>query len=148
MRKSFQMMIFRVYQSHRNRVRPRMREIGLSSGQPKILLYVREHPDCRLKDVAQNCEIKPATTSRIIDKLVDDGYVTKSLPWKDRRAMCLRITEAGVAALEKWIRYCDTVEERMLRNFSEAERRQFYIYLDRAYENLNEEKKEVSLCES
>lgn len=148
MKKPFHLMIFRVYQSHRNHLRPRIREIGLSSGQPKILLYVRDHRNCRLKDVARHCEIKPATTSRIIDKLVEDGYVTKTLTCDDRRAMCLCITRAGEAALEKWVRCCVFVEEEMLRNFSEEERRQFYHYLDRAYENLNGNQKEVALCEN
>ena len=83
-----------------------------------------------------------------IDKLVEDGYVTKTLTCDDRRAMCLCITRAGEAALEKWVRCCVFVEEEMLRNFSEEERRQFYHYLDRAYENLNGNEKEVALCEN
>lgn len=142
MKKSFYMMVFRLYQSHRNCLRPLMREISLSSGQPKILMYVREHANCRLKDVAANCDIKPATTSRIIDKLLEQGLLTRSLPKGDRRAMCLQISAAGEAALAKWHERCDVVEEQMLEGFSDAQRTQFYEYLTRAYENLNKGKGE------
>ncbi len=138
MKKAFHMMIFRVHQSYRNTIRPTMQEIGISSGQPKILLYVRDHENCRLKDVASFCDIKPATTSRIIDKMLEEGFLTKTSPKDDRRAMCLQITAQGRQALQSWIACCKKVEEKMLRGFEEEEREAFFNYLNRAYENLND----------
>ncbi|WP_075876936.1 MarR family winged helix-turn-helix transcriptional regulator [Merdibacter massiliensis] len=140
MKKSFHMMIFRVHQAYKNRIRPMMQEIGISSGQPKILLYVRDHENCRLKDVAAYCDIKPATTSRIIEKLLEEGYLTKTSPKEDRRAICLKITKAGMQSLQEWIQCCQKVEEEMLKGFDEKERKQFFDYLIRAYENTNDEK--------
>lgn len=140
MKKAFHMMIFRVHQSYKNRIRPTMQEIGISSGQPKILLYVRDHPKCRLKDVAAYCDIKPATTSRIIDKLLKQGFLTRTFPKDDRRAVCLQITDHGLQTLACWIAHCKNVEETMLQGFDEEEREMFFSYLLRTYENLNQEK--------
>lgn len=94
----------------------------------------------RLKDVAAYCDIKPATTSRIIEKLLEGGFLTRTLPKDDRRAMCLQITDEGKTALEQWIGCCHEAEEMMLENFSEEERRQFFSFLSRAYDNLNQSK--------
>ena len=140
MKKAFHMMIFRVHQSYKNRIRPTMQEIGISSGQPKILLYVRDHPKCRLKDVAAYCDIKPATTSRIIDKLLKQGFLTRTFPKDDRRAVCLQITDHGLQTLACWIAHCKNVEVTMLQGFDEEEREMFFSYLLRTYENLNQEK--------
>ena len=53
MEKSFNLMMFRLHQSSRSRLRPGMTKAGLSSGQPKVLLYVRDHDACRMKDVSR-----------------------------------------------------------------------------------------------
>lgn len=135
--RSFHMMVFRLYQSHRNHVRPLMQTIGLSAGQPKILNYVREHDGCMLKEVAYHCEIRPATTSRIIEKLLREGHLVRTPLANDRRAMALRITEQGRQALKRWDRCCQQVEDVMLKDFDETEKAQFYGFLNRAYANFN-----------
>ena len=52
----------------------------------------------------------------------------------------LQITDEGKTALEQWIGCCHEAEEMMLENFSEEERRQFFSFLSRAYDNLNQSK--------
>ena len=65
MEKSFNLMMFRLHQSSRSRLRPGMTKAGLSSGQPKVLLYVRDHDACRMKDVSQYCSITPRVTESV-----------------------------------------------------------------------------------
>ena len=127
MEKSFNLMMFRLHQSSRSRLRPGMTKAGLSSGQPKVLLYVRDHDACRMKDVSQYCSITPATASKIIEKLQRDGFLE-----------CSR--KKGEEALVQWEETCARLEEEMLQGFDRSEQDQFYDFLLRAYDNLNEGK--------
>ena len=99
MEKSFNLMMFRLHQSSRSRLRPGMTKAGLSSGQPKVLLYVRDHDACRMKDVSRYCSITPATASKIIEKLQRDGFLECSRKTDDRRSVFLHITRRCCRAL-------------------------------------------------
>ncbi|HIY89986.1 MAG TPA: MarR family transcriptional regulator [Candidatus Merdibacter merdipullorum] len=140
MEKSFNLMMFRLHQSSRSRLRPGMTKAGLSSGQPKVLLYVRDHDACRMKDVSRYCSITPATASKIIEKLQRDGFLECSRKTDDRRSVFLHITKKGEEALVQWEETCARLEEEMLQGFDRSEQDQFYDFLLRAYDNLNEGK--------
>ena len=50
-----------------------MDEYHLSPGQPKVLRYLNAHQDCKLKDIADECDIESATVSKMIDNLEKKG---------------------------------------------------------------------------
>ena len=142
MEESFNMMMFRLHQSSRSQLRPGMSRSGLSSGQPKVLLCVRDHDLCRMKDVSSYCSITPATASKIIEKLRSDGFLECVHKADDRRSVFLRITPKGRDALTQWEETCGKLEKKMLRGFDGQEQKQFYAFLARAYANLSEEDKD------
>lgn len=138
MKTPFHMMMFKAFHAQRNQIRHNMSNYGLSPGQPKVLRYLAHHEDCMLKDIARNCDVEPATVSKILNNLEDNGMLTREVVKDNKRALSLRITPKGEHALSLWTMHCNEVEEHSLQGFSEEERRQFEEYLSRMYKNLTD----------
>ena len=77
---------------------------------------------------------------RSIEKLQRDGFLECSRKTDDRRSVFLHITKKGEEALVQWEETCARLEEEMLQGFDRSEQDQFYDFLLRAYDNLNEGK--------
>jgi len=110
--------------------------VGLSAGQPKVLRYLLTHPKSLQKDIAANCDIEAATASLIINRMLKVGLIQDEHVTNDKRASCLSITPKGESAYNEWITYTDSLEEEMLKGFSQEEKDAFKYYLMRAYKNL------------
>ncbi|MBS6373360.1 MAG: MarR family transcriptional regulator [Erysipelotrichaceae bacterium] len=137
MKTPFNFVMFKTYHAQRNHIRMNMTDHGLSPGQPKILRYLNTHEDCMLKDIAANCDVEPATVSRILGNLEETGMLTKTVGTQDKRSLRLAITKKGKEALAWWNIHCQEVDELSLKGFSEEERCEFEKYLDRMYFNLS-----------
>lgn len=137
MKTPFHFLVFKVFHAQRNKIRMHMDRYGLYPGQPKVLRYVAHHQDCKLKDIAQECDVECATVSKLLNNLEDMGMLTRTIDQKNKRALQLNITEKGSEALEKWSIHCHEVEELSLEGFSKEERIQFQEYLSRMYQNLS-----------
>lgn len=137
MKTPFHFLLFKTFHAQRNHIRTDMDTYGLSPGQPKVLRYIATHKNCKLKDIAQECDVEPATVSKLLNDLEDLGMLTRKIDPKNKRAYQLCITEKGSIALTKWNLHCDEVEELSLKGFDEQEKEQFKSYLSRMYHNLS-----------
>ncbi|WP_416326371.1 MarR family winged helix-turn-helix transcriptional regulator [[Eubacterium] hominis] len=137
MKTPFHFLIFKVFHAQRNKIRQNMDAYGLYPGQPKVLRYISNHRDCKLKDIAQECDVECATVSKLLNNLEDMGMLTRMVDQKNKRALQLNITDKGKQALTKWNAHCKDVEELSLKGFNEEERKQFEEYLSRMYHNLS-----------
>ena len=139
MERTFHMLLYRTFHAQRNCLRPRLGEIGLGSGQPKLLSYLAAHGPCRQKDLAAYFEVDPANVSRMLDTLEKGGFILRQADGASRRSDLVALTDQGRRAQQVWQGYCTALEERMLDGFSPEEREQFAQYLARAYRNLRQE---------
>jgi len=78
------------------------REVRLPLGASTLsaLVTVAEHGPVRLGDLARHEGITPATLSRIVAVLDDDGYVARTVDEADRRSAWLDITPSGRRLLD------------------------------------------------
>ena len=78
------------------------REVRLPLGASTLsaLVTVAEHGPVRLGDLARHEGITPATLSRIVAVLDDDGYVARTVDEADRRSAWLEITPSGRLLLD------------------------------------------------
>lgn len=130
------MALVRAFHAQKNRTRPGMMKIGLSPGQPKVLLYVSRHNRCMQREIAEALDIEPATVSQLLNNMAQSGLIRRSEPGERRRAEAVSITDKGLAACEQWKLLCAEIEEESLAGFSEEERERFLSYLCRMYRNL------------
>ncbi len=70
---------------------------ALNPLEAQTLLYVVEHPDCGLGDVARYLDVAMTTMSSATDRLVRRGLVARRRPEGNRRAIALNATDAGLA---------------------------------------------------
>lgn len=142
METTFHFLLYRAFHAQRSFLRPRLFALGLGSGQPKLLAYTAEHPGCRPKELAAYYEIDPAAVSRMLDALEKAGFVERRQDKESRRGARLYLTPAGEAACDGWEKACLKAQTQMLRGFSEDEKTQFAMFLERAYRNLRAQQEE------
>ena len=136
MEQTFHMLLYRVSHAQRNYLRPYVGEIGLGTGQPKLVAYLAEHGSCRQRELADYFEIDPAAVSRMLDSMGKAGFVTCRADEHNRRSDIVELTGKGMAAYKRWRTHCREMEEIMLQGFSKEERAVFAQYLGRAYRNF------------
>ena len=131
----FHMRLMRAFHAQRTYLRPKVDELGLGPGQPKLLVYLAIHGPCGQRELADYFETDPAAICRMTDALVRAGFAT-SMPGRDRRTRMLAVTGRGRMAAEAWERDCTSEEETMLAGFTPEERAAFADYLTRVRANL------------
>ncbi len=136
MKTPFHLILLKTFHAQRNCVRPSMAEIGLSPGQPKILNFLAAHNRCMQKELAAECEIEPATVSRLLNGMEEAGLIRREQTPGDKRAGCIVLTPKGEAIQKQASERFDQIMEKELQGFTEEERNQFSSYLSRMYKNL------------
>jgi DNA-binding MarR family transcriptional regulator len=87
-----------VMRSIRNELRSH-RNQDLSIPQFRILMFVKNHTEPSISDVAEHIGLTLPTLSKMIDLLVARQWVTRTQCLADRRRMQLGLTERGQAML-------------------------------------------------
>ncbi|MDR0841027.1 MAG: MarR family transcriptional regulator [Christensenellaceae bacterium] len=130
------MLLYRAFHAQKNKLAPHLPAIGLSSGQPKILNHLLHHDACIQRDLAQNCDIEPATVSRILYNMERAGLIARSVSPQCRRETRISITDLGKTVCAQWEEICAGVEAVSLEGFTEGEKALFCGFLARMYHNL------------
>jgi DNA-binding MarR family transcriptional regulator len=94
---------------------------GLTLPQFTALRHLREAPHTQ-SELVELIGLSPAGVSRTVDRLQDDGLVAAERREGNRRIVDVRITEAGLLALDDVSPLRDTVIERAVRGMP-SERR-------------------------
>jgi DNA-binding MarR family transcriptional regulator len=87
--------VTRLVRAHAARARP----AGLTLAEIRALGTVEGAPGLILKELAALMGLTPATTSRLAERLVRRGLLTRRAASKDRRRVRFRLTPAGGRAL-------------------------------------------------
>ncbi len=75
--------------------------------------------------VAERLEIDPSTASRLVGHAIDAGFVSRRASASDARRADLQLTEAGERVLESADRHRNAYVARVMRDWPEADRREF-----------------------
>ena len=140
MEHSLHILLYRAFHAQRNYLRPSLQELGLGSGQPKLLAYLAARGPCHQRQLADYFDVDPANVSRMVDSLERGGFVIRRT---DGRRDLLEVTGRGRVASELWQDRCHLMEEVLLRDFTPEERERFADYLSRAYRNIQQKQREA-----
>lgn len=96
-------------------------ELGLSPGEYNFFLAAKdcENTDCR--HISKKMGISPSRFSRTVDKLVNNGYLTRKSDEKDRRAIKIDFTKKGRALIEKIDRKIMECDKKLSANISKKQ---------------------------
>ena len=103
----------------------KIKETGLSIGQPKVLDYLKEHDGTTQREIAAACQIEPA--SNLIERRTLDG---------NRRSWHIFLTEKGKEQLKCVDAAFTEIEQTALQGFTAAEQQELCAYLLRIHKNF------------
>lgn len=123
----------------------KFREIKLQRGQFIFLTRVCEYPGINLVDLSNILKVDKATTTKAIQKLMDEGYVLRERGSEDKRMWHLFPS----AKAQNIYPYIIEEENRNIENcfngFTAEEKETVYHLLKRMRENIEQDWKELKV---
>ena len=113
----------------------RLKGLGLTIGQPKILDYLQSYDGAEQKDIARGCHIEPGTLTTLLNRMEKSGLVERRMLNGNRRSLYVFLTDQGkkqAAAVAE--AFCQ-LEEQAFCGLSCEERRIFLEVFAKIYKN-------------
>ena len=68
-----------------------------SSGQPKVLDYLRDHNGANQKEIAAACHIEPGSLTSVLNRMEENGLIERRMLDGNRRTFYIFMTEKSVS---------------------------------------------------
>jgi DNA-binding MarR family transcriptional regulator len=106
---------------------------GISLPQFNVLRILRGQNGtaANLSTIQERMIHKMSNTTRLIDKLIDKGYVNRFVCEKNRRKIELFITDQGLKLLKSLDRTIDNKEKELLKNLNTKEKEELMRILSK-----------------
>lgn len=104
--------------------------IEVSLPQLRTLVLVATRPGINATGVAQALDVHASNATRLIDRLLQRGYLNRSDAADDRRRLHLTLTRAGSDLVRDVMEYRRRRYEHMLRRMTAADRRRLAAALE------------------
>lgn len=114
----------------------RVRNLGLTAVQARLLLALDRHPDCNQGFYADRLEVEPITLTRIVDRMEAAGWIERRADPTDRRARILHLTDKARDTVARVEGIVERLVADMVVGLSRDEQRQLGELLDRIGSNL------------
>jgi DNA-binding MarR family transcriptional regulator len=95
---------------------------GLSTLQVRVLLAVDRHGPLNLSAMARRLDVSVPSASRLVDRLVDAGLLTRGVSTHSRREIALTVSTKGRRALTQLRRRREAAIAKVLDEMSDGER--------------------------
>lgn len=116
----------------------RIKDTELTSGQPKVLDYLRNHDGAVQKEIATACHIEPATLTSVLLGMEKKKLITRKMLGKNRRSLYVYLTDKGKELTKRVEAEFSVIEENAFNGFSETEKEMLIAFLTKINENLND----------
>ncbi|MET8170389.1 MarR family transcriptional regulator [Streptomyces sp. NPDC005329] len=128
--------IARVARAHRVTAGHLLRRIGLYAGQELLMMRLWEAGPQRQSMLIKLLGLDPSTVTRMVQRLEQAGFVTRSPDPEDRRAVLVEATSAGEALRDEVDRVWQELERRTLTGLNDADQAHLARLLARLEGNL------------
>ncbi len=135
--KSIGFLLYEVSRLIRRDFDERVRLLGLTQVQWRAIAHIARQEGCRQTVLAEILEIRPITLTRLLDRLVEAGWVVRTPDPDDRRATQLRLTEKARPLLETMQEKSLETRERALQDVSGEEFALLFNALKKIKSNLS-----------
>ena len=115
------------------------RPLNLSSTRARSLGIIRRVENCTMNALAKLSTVDRTTLTREVDHLVEEGYVTRSVPADDRRRVNLALTEKGEALYQQGMPVLSALNRRILGDVEPARLRSAARILQSLLRNMVDE---------
>ena len=109
---------------------------GLTSGQPKVLDYLRDHNGANQKEIAAACHIEPGSLTSVLNRMEEKGLIERRMLDGNRRTFYIFMTDEGSRLKDLVEDNFASIEKKSFRNISSEEQAAFMETFSKIYENL------------
>ena len=114
----------------------RVRSLGLTAVQARLLLALLKFPDNNQAFYADRLEVEPITLTRIVDRMEEAGWIERVADPDDRRARRLHLTDKSRGIVSKVKNRVEGLVEDMAFGLSQSERAELMRLLGVVADNL------------
>ena len=136
---TFHYLIMAEHSMFQKELLAKLKDSGLTIGQPKILDYLKDHDGTSQKDIARGCHIEPGTLTTLLNRMEEAGLVERRMMNGNRRSLYVFLTDKGKEQLELVTAAFSEMEAEAFRGLSETERKTFMDLFLRIYANTSRE---------
>jgi len=76
-------------------------KLPINSTQERVLMAILKMPDLNMKDLSIQIGLEKSSLTRVIDSLIDEGFVIRTYGVQDRRKINCTLTKKGLAQAAK-----------------------------------------------
>lgn len=120
----------------RKRFEQRAKHVGLTRSQWQTIAYLARCEGTHQKALAELLEISPISLMRVLDNLVERGFVERRPHENDRRITLLYTTDRARALLEDGRALGEATRQDALKDISDADRARLFEILEQMKFNL------------
>lgn len=101
-----------------------------------IIVYVGKSNEVIMRDIAEYLNTPMSTTTGIVDKLVDKGYITRFHSQEDRRIIKVKLSKFGKDSFDLLETSLFNMSNTMLSDLAPQERTSLISLLEKVTQNL------------
>ncbi len=116
----------------------RLRDTGLTIGQPKILDYLKDHDGSSQKDIAKACFLEAGSLTTILNKMEEKGLIERRILNGNRRSFHIFMTDEGRQKMQLVDSSFSEIEKKALSDVSDEELETFMSVYKKIYKNLTD----------
>ena len=132
-------LINRLSIANKNSFNKLIKPYGVSPEQWTVLFRVVEKKGITQKELSDSTYKDQGNLTRMIDKLVEKGYLLRESDENDRRSVKLFATHSSKQLVEKIAPLSSIQNEQLSNGFSEEEKTKFIALLNKAYNNIQKD---------
>ena len=121
----------------------RVKSVGLTLGQPKILDFLKDHDGASQKDIAAGCFIEAGSLTSILNGMEKKGLIERRMLNGNRRTFHIFMTDAGKKSQGLVDVAFQKIEGTALEDISQEDLEKFMKVSEKIFDNLME-----SWCDS
>jgi homoprotocatechuate degradation regulator HpaR len=130
--RSLPMQLLRAREALMQEFRPHLRKHDLSEQQWRVLRALAEAGSMDINALGEMCQIHPASLSRMLPNLEQDGRIERRPDRKDQRYIIVSITAKGRALFQRVAKESETIYASIEQRIGSRELKALYELLDKA----------------
>ena len=133
---SFHYLSMAVHSMIQKNFMEQVKSSGLTSGQPKVLDYLRDHNGANQKEIASACHIEPGSLTSVLNRMEEKGLIERRMLDGNRRTFYIFMTDESSRLKDLVEDNFASIEKKAFRNISSEEQASFMETFSKIYENL------------
>ena len=133
---SFHFLLMITQASVQRSIMHRLKNTGLTPGQPMVLEYLEDHDGARPGEIARSCHIEAPTLTSILNRMERDGLIIRKAPPGNRRSLQICMTQKGKTLQKRIASEFASLEKEALQGLSDGEKEAFLKCMKTVYKNL------------